>query len=447
MKICKKMLCVLLGLMLLLPCAVTAFAADEGGVSYYVDSVGGDDGNDGLTPETAWKTLSRATNNTFAPGDSLLLKAGQIHSAGLITFGSGSEAAPVTVTSYGEGDRPLIFSDDITMLFLIFNVSNWVIDGIDFSAPRGAGLNIMAIDDGIVENITVKNCTFRNISHNDDSTGMAALSINCDSARTVIKNIHLDSLKFFDVGWGVHTNGINAENKKESFVDAESSYNSDFLFENIYIDGATYGGIVISSVKNALVRNCCVLNSATAKGVDAYAPLWMRHSTNVTVEYCEIAGSTNKRDGMVIDFDGWTTNSTYRYIYSHDNNRFIRNCVYDRKTKNAGNSVYNCVSVNDNKAVNHSASPLFSPSSPSLSLMHDFSFYNNTIINGSPIIWLGTPHADARDITFINKPFDNFINRLFNFFLFSKSFTYKTGSVADAAGMIEEITQNLPCAE
>lgn len=443
--ICRA-LAVLISLVILISAALPA-AAEEPGTSYYVDSVNGNDDNDGLSPENAWKTLTGASGNSYGPGDRLLLKAGQSFDGIFAAKDSGSETAPITVTSYGEGERPLIYAEENPFLFVLLNVSNWVIDGIDFTSPNGAGIYIFAYGGVNVENITLKNCTFRNFPAGDESTGKAAISINCDESESVIRNIHLDSLKFFDVGWAIHTNGKNAEDDGEAFKSPDESYNSDFLFENIYIENAAYGGIVLSSVKDAVVRNCRLLNCATFDGFSPYAPLWMRHSTNVTVEYCEIAGAKNSRDGMAIDFDGWTTNSTYRYIYSHDNNRFIRNCVYDRGTKNAGNSVYNCVSVNDNNKINHSATPLISDKKFSFSLMHDFSFYDNIIVNGSPILWFGTPSANVHGLTFVGSPFNLFLHRLFNLFAFSKYTVYKNGTADDAAALINEITKNLPTAE
>ncbi len=442
----KRTLAVLLTFVFLIASALPAFA-EEAGSAYYVDGVNGNDENDGLSAENAWKTLAKASGNIYAPGDKVLLKAGQVFEAPFIAFGSGSEESPVTLSSYGEGARPLIFTEEQIPLAFLVNVSSWVIDGIDFSAPNGAGLTILAAGGENTENITVKNCTFRSISPENDGTGNAALTINCDDSASVVRGVHLDSLKFFDVGWAIHTNGKNAEDDKSIFKSPDESYNSDFLFENIYMENAAYGGIVISSVKNALVRNCRVLNCASAGGFSPYAPLWMRHSTNVTVEYCEIAGAANVRDGMAIDFDGWTTNSTYRYIYSHNNNRFIRNCVYDSKTKNAGNSVYNCVSVDDNGKMNHSATMLFSTRKPSFSFMHDFSFHDNIIVNGSPIIWLGTPGVNVRNVTFIGSAFNLVLNRFFNLFVFSKNFSYVNGTAEDAAGAISEITKNLPTAE
>ncbi len=73
---------------------------------------------------------------------------------------------------------------------------------------------------------------------------------------------------------------------------------------------------------------------------------------------------------MAVDFDSYTHNCTYQYIYSHDNMRFMCNCpLY---SGHHGNTVRYCLSVNDNKGRSRMAS---------LAGEYGFSFYNNTIIN------------------------------------------------------------------
>ena len=62
------------------------------GQTYYVDAVNGNDSNDGLTEESAWKSLDQINNTTFLPGDSVLLKAGCIWNGYLYPKGEGSES-------------------------------------------------------------------------------------------------------------------------------------------------------------------------------------------------------------------------------------------------------------------------------------------------------------------------------------------------------------------
>ena len=439
----KKFVSVFLVVILVLLSGIPAFAAETVGTDYYIDSVCGDDGGDGLSPDTAWKSLDRASHNTYGPGDRILLKCGETYKGTFLSYGIGSKDAPVTVSSYGEGERPVVCSEGAIMGMLIFNVSNWVIENIGFTSPEGSGLYIMAAQGGMAENITVRNCAFFDISPDKTDTSSAALTVNNDSSGAKLKNIHLDSLTFNNVSWAVHTNGLNVESSADEFVSPGESYNSDYLFENLYIKNAACGGIVIAAVQNCVVRNCRVLDSATVQN-EAYAPLWIRHSDNVLIEYCEIAGSTNPRDGMAIDFDGWTTNSTYRYIYSHDNNRFIKNCVYDSDTHNAGNSVYNCLSVNDNGRMNFSAVTLISMSRPSLARMRDFSFSDSVIINGRPIFWLCSAKPKAENIRFSCGGFMNFLQRIFNLFYRSVNFIYEAPSESELDSLINEITGNLP---
>lgn len=437
----KKIIAVLLSALIAFSLCIPAFAAQKG-TSYYVDAVNGNDDNAGTSPETAWKTMARASDNGYAPGDSLLLKRGQTFGGNFLPKGNGTKASPVVLSAYGEGDSPVIRAQSGEYLFVLVDVSHWVIENIEFTS-EGCGALIHSFGEEGIDDITVRNCYFHDIGSHDADSSTSALMIDNDSIGANVSNIHLDSLRIENVEWGIHTKGINAEDDKDTFISSEESYNSDYLFENIYIKNALYGGIVIGAVYNGTVRNCRVLDCATAQDA-AYAPLWIRHSDGVTVEYCEIAGSTNKTDGMAIDFDGWTVNCTYRYIYSHDNIRFMKNCIYDRKTKNAGNAVYNCVSVDDNKKMNWGAICLISAGRPSLGRMADFSFRDNIIVNGKPIFWLCTKKPQVENITFSGTRCGNLLQKFFNLFISPKSFIYAEPGNGETKALINEITAGLP---
>lgn len=77
-----------------------------GDVTYYVDAVNGDDANDGTTPETAWKTLTKASSiRQLKAGGSILLKAGCVWNGEQLFIDNaiGSADAPIVIGSYGEG--------------------------------------------------------------------------------------------------------------------------------------------------------------------------------------------------------------------------------------------------------------------------------------------------------------------------------------------------------
>jgi hypothetical protein len=77
--------------------------------TYYVDAAYGNDSRNGLSPENAWKSLSRISDHSFEPGDLILLKRGDIWRETLhLHHISGSPEAPITIAAYGSGEKPQI---------------------------------------------------------------------------------------------------------------------------------------------------------------------------------------------------------------------------------------------------------------------------------------------------------------------------------------------------
>ena len=81
------------------------------GTTYYISSSTGNDANDGLTPETAWRTLYMVYGHcmNFEPGDSILLKRGDVWRNKMMIWDNGSEAEPIVIASYGEGTKPILY--------------------------------------------------------------------------------------------------------------------------------------------------------------------------------------------------------------------------------------------------------------------------------------------------------------------------------------------------
>ena len=77
------------------------------GRTFFVSSVSGDDARDGLSPQTAWGSLSKVNAADLRPGDTVLFQRGGRWRGTLIPH-SGQEGAPVTYSVYSEGARPLL---------------------------------------------------------------------------------------------------------------------------------------------------------------------------------------------------------------------------------------------------------------------------------------------------------------------------------------------------
>lgn len=113
----RSTLALLLTGTMLLSSAVTVRAEEESGTpsatgkTYYVDSAAGNDANNGTSQSTPFKTLNKVNELNLEPGDQVLLKRGSVFEDQALHFGkedSGTANAPVIISTYGEGDRPVI---------------------------------------------------------------------------------------------------------------------------------------------------------------------------------------------------------------------------------------------------------------------------------------------------------------------------------------------------
>ncbi len=84
----------------------------QAGSNVYYVSNDGDNNLDGLTPTTAWRTLDHVSNQTFQPGDSILLRRGDTWRETLSVTSSGTPGAWITYGAYGSGDKPRILGSE-----------------------------------------------------------------------------------------------------------------------------------------------------------------------------------------------------------------------------------------------------------------------------------------------------------------------------------------------
>ena len=72
------------------------------GTAYYV-SENGNDGNDGLSPESAWRTNARVSEADLSEGDAVLFERGGLFRGQIKT------KPGVTYSAYGIGNKPKIY--------------------------------------------------------------------------------------------------------------------------------------------------------------------------------------------------------------------------------------------------------------------------------------------------------------------------------------------------
>jgi hypothetical protein len=132
--------------------------------NYYINSLDGNDDNPGTSANKAWKTLDKMNHTLLQPGDKVLLKGSQIFEGNILldSMDSGSEAAPITISSYGKGKaivRPGngtgIFATNVSYIY----VSNLYIVGDGVERNEGSGIHFFSTrTDHSCKKIRVDNC-------------------------------------------------------------------------------------------------------------------------------------------------------------------------------------------------------------------------------------------------------------------------------------------------
>ena len=137
-KIGSKLLSLLLVLTVVfasIPASVTA--APAGGTTYYISSSEGDNGNDGLSPETPWADFTNVNSKEFSPGDQILLKRGDVwNQLFQPDGGNGTEENPIVISSYGIGSRPVLKGNSTGKTMVFTNASYWTLRGLEFTEAQ-----------------------------------------------------------------------------------------------------------------------------------------------------------------------------------------------------------------------------------------------------------------------------------------------------------------------
>lgn len=98
--------------LLAIPLLCGCHRADVTGTNYYFDSENGNDFNNGLSPETAWKSVEKMQEIALQPGDNILFRRGGTFTGVMEISGKGHHDAHIVVDAYGTGNKPCISAPD-----------------------------------------------------------------------------------------------------------------------------------------------------------------------------------------------------------------------------------------------------------------------------------------------------------------------------------------------
>ncbi len=396
MKKTKSFLAILLTFVVLLTSvSASAFAADVNAKSYYIDSINGNDANSGLSEEQAVKTIGGLKIDGITAGTKFLFKNGGRYECNVYLGDvSGTKENPVVISSYGDGEKAVLYTNEATEVFTFVDCSYITLSDVAITAPNGGGVWINTSTKAS-EGITIDNVYFYDMpngkvtSRDDFSAGAAraraAVIVKSlpATSRFPVNDLTITNCEVYDVANGFIIWGSWNESETpwcENESDIDPVFNTGLLIKDCYLHDMDAEAMVIGMCDGALVTDCRAINCCQGVGLDENgeiqyftAAMWFWGSVNSTIQYCEIAGQKNFGDGMTVDFDSYSHNCTYQYIYSHDNMRFM--CNNPNYSGHHGNTVRYCLSVNDNGARSTTAVGSCGE--------HELSFYNNTIINSA----------------------------------------------------------------
>ena len=358
----KKMLALLLSLAMIVTTVlgngtfVSASATKATtGISYYVDSVNGNDDNDGTSETKAWKSLEKVNATTFKPGDKLRFKRGCSWSGLLSPKGSGEKGNPITIDAYGDvkDGRPVINGDSwcgdkgddlenrvFNTAVYFYNQEYWEITSIEVTNHtktkddhiKKYGILIMGQDAGTLHEINVKNTYVHDvisipigqqagigrggivyaIRGNKKATNWEDITVEGN----YVKNVNHYGINFIST-WGSSTfpdeSGITEG--------GGGTYRSkNLVIRSNYCENVGNAAICPSDYENALIEYN-VANGCNS-GPNGNVPIWWEHGQKTICQYNEVFGSGasgDKEDSQAFDADVYADLNYVQYNYTHDN--------------------------------------------------------------------------------------------------------------------------------
>lgn len=340
-----------LRILLVFCCLGTSLCA----VDYYLDSIHGSDSADGTSEETAWRSLKRANQENYQPGDVIHLRSGQVFVGYFHSNNSGSEDQPIQFKSYGDGPKPRIEARaQAQSAFLLENVSHWIVEGIEITntgtepQAKRRGLLIKANAGGVYGNIILRKLTVRDVngSVSKDKGGGTAIRWEVSNKkqptridRLLIEDCHIlrsdrDGIKGMMEPW-----------------DDLSNLSTRVIIRGNLLEDIGGDGIVPIGTEGALIEynrlygaRQRIQNLDTHEGAHYAGPsvgIWPWSCKNTHIRFNEVWNYAGTFDGQGLDSDFNCSGTLFEYnLSAHNAGGFFLVCNWS-KHQDSGQSIGN----------------------------------------------------------------------------------------------------------
>lgn len=266
---------------------------------YYVDDAKGDDGRDGLSPTTAWRTFRNVNDRVFRPGDAILLRRGGRWTGGLAPLGSGTTTRWITLGAYGEGARPFVDGVDHDGVHL-FEQSYWIVQDLELTSdPAYDRCGLMA-DSRQMTNRPKGIRVFNVVTYDNGPVGICVGSYRGEGNGydgVLIENC----LAYANDSDGILACGNDQVGCRNTVMRGCTAYS------NLYSSG-----LFISGGENGLIERCVAYNNACIN-------IWAWNAINVWMRNCEAYRGRGPRDQGGFDIDWGCEACVIEGCYSHHN--------------------------------------------------------------------------------------------------------------------------------
>ena len=321
------------------------FCARAQDKTYFV-SPDGNDAASGLSVKDAWKSIDKVNSFVFQPGDKVLFESGKTFYGQLKVQGSGVEGKPITLSSFGGPERPVInFGAAEGAGILLENVDHWEVVGMEVVSyePYKIGIGRQGIvvrisKPGNSDHFVIRDNYIHDVWGQLGGNGMY---VGYSSSAILVQTARMAS------GMGVTgprepvvINDVLIEGNKIERVDkcgivCRGARNNVVLRRN-YMDNLGGDGIFVNGPYRGLIeyneihRSCMRSGDPNLPGDDGWWPhvaaCWIQNTEETIMQFNEVydtGRNLHNGDGFAYDFDFNCKRCIAQYNYSKNNFGFM----------------------------------------------------------------------------------------------------------------------------
>ncbi len=400
----KKLLVIMLSVIMLVSTFCPAVKAQEdysskySGAVYFVDPVTGDNKNNGLSPEKAWKSVTSIRMKAVQPGDAILIKRGTVlnQASGIKFATSGTKEKPITLSCYGDENLslPIVQTsliNDKEGVVLVDEKSYIHIDSLHIivkytGTNTVSGVAIMSGNGYVSKGNQVTNCVIESTAINDWSSSAGSEIYGIRVGHKDYWGFHEDVLLENNEIYNVKAKGISIDGAygacNKNGPDPNTKAMKGLVIRNNFLYNIGDDGIQVVSAYEPLVEyNTCGRSHSYAK-TSWHVAMWPFSSYASLFQYNESYETQTTYDGQGFDSDYLSYNTTFQYNYSHDNvGGFMLICTEPKADWLSDQTAYNVGTVVRYNISQNDKHHLFGLTCH----ITDTMIYNNTIYAGDDI--------------------------------------------------------------